>query len=157
MGQRHTLTDDALWVVSQPCGSHGTAATGDVSVARRDVSVARRDVTRYLRAPRATMACREATWLSRLAFFCSRVSTLFLKSVFSDIRISTFLSSWSMYSFFLRLLSCAEIWKNNSIFISCCVRKKALKHLSSGGTIMYLILNFPPDLLQWFLLCLGER
>lgn len=64
-----------------------------------------------LLAARATSACSLLSWLIRESLLSSRFSIFLRYSEFSLCRISTFLSSASMYSFFFLRLSWAEIWK----------------------------------------------
>lgn len=57
----------------------------------------------------ATIACSFFSFATRSLFDSCKVSMVLLKSLFSFTRISTFLSNWSMYSFFFLRLSCADI------------------------------------------------
>lgn len=59
----------------------------------------------------ATIAWSFFSFATRSLFDSCKVSMVFLKSLFSFTRISTFLSNWSMYSFFFLRLSWADIWK----------------------------------------------
>lgn len=53
--------------------------------------------------------CNFCNCWTRDPLLSSRLTIFFLYSLFSETRISTFLSNESIYSFFLRRLSCAEI------------------------------------------------
>lgn len=53
----------------------------------------------------ATIAWSFFSFATRSLFDSCKVSMVFLKSLFSFTRISTFLSNWSMYSFFFLRLS----------------------------------------------------